>query len=99
MGNSEIAQTLFLSEGTIKNYVSVVFSKLGVTDRTQAPSSRYARGWSIHTKASLRSSSRNTGQYPGGGSSKPDAGWQNSSHFLFSGRYHLGHCEAGSIDV
>lgn len=35
-GNSEIAQTLFLSEGTIKNYVSVIFSKLGVTDRTQA---------------------------------------------------------------
>ncbi len=36
LGNAEIAQTLFLSEGTIKNYVSVIFSKLGVTDRTQA---------------------------------------------------------------
>jgi DNA-binding NarL/FixJ family response regulator len=36
MGNSEIAQTLFLSEGTIKNYVSMIFSKLGVADRTQA---------------------------------------------------------------
>lgn len=36
LGNSEIAQMLFLSEGTIKNYVSVIFSKLGVTDRTQA---------------------------------------------------------------
>ena len=36
LGNSEIAQTLFLSEGTIKNYVSTIFSKLGVTDRTQA---------------------------------------------------------------
>ena len=36
VGNSEIAQTLFLSEGTIKNYVSMIFSKLGVTDRTQA---------------------------------------------------------------
>lgn len=35
-GNSEIAQTLFLSEGTIKNYVSMIFSKLGVADRTQA---------------------------------------------------------------
>lgn len=34
--NAEIAQTLFLSEGTVKNYVSVVFSKLNVTDRTQA---------------------------------------------------------------
>jgi len=36
VSNSEIAKTLFLSEGTIKNYVSVIFSKLGVTDRTQA---------------------------------------------------------------
>jgi len=36
LGNSDIAKTLFLSEGTVKNYVSVIFSKLGVTDRTQA---------------------------------------------------------------
>jgi two-component system, NarL family, response regulator LiaR len=36
LGNSEIAKTLFLSEGTVKNYVSTIFSKLGVTDRTQA---------------------------------------------------------------
>lgn len=36
LNNTEIAKTLFLSEGTVKNYVSVIFSKLGVTDRTQA---------------------------------------------------------------
>jgi DNA-binding NarL/FixJ family response regulator len=36
VSNTEIAQTLFLSEGTVKNYVSALFSKLGVTDRTQA---------------------------------------------------------------
>lgn len=36
LSNSDIAKTLFLSEGTVKNYVSVIFSKLGVTDRTQA---------------------------------------------------------------
>jgi DNA-binding NarL/FixJ family response regulator len=36
MSNTEIARTLFLSEGTVKNYVSIIFSKLGVTDRTQA---------------------------------------------------------------
>src|SRR5512138_960228 len=36
LGNAEIAQSLFLSEGTVKNYVSVILSKLGVTDRTQA---------------------------------------------------------------
>jgi DNA-binding NarL/FixJ family response regulator len=36
LSNTEIAQTLYLSDGTIKNYVSVIFSKLGVADRTQA---------------------------------------------------------------
>ena len=36
LSNTEIAQTLYLSDGTVKNYVSVIFSKLDVTDRTQA---------------------------------------------------------------
>ena len=34
--NADIAARLFLSEGTVRNYVSQVLSKLGVTDRTQA---------------------------------------------------------------
>jgi DNA-binding NarL/FixJ family response regulator len=34
--NSEIANQLFLSEGTIRNYVSTLFEKLGVSDRTRA---------------------------------------------------------------
>ena len=34
--NADIAQQLFLSEGTIRNYTSELFKKLGVTDRTQA---------------------------------------------------------------
>ncbi len=34
--NADIAQRLYLSEGTVKNYVSAVFTKLGVSDRTQA---------------------------------------------------------------
>jgi len=34
--NATIAQQLFLSEGTIRNYVSTIFTKLGVSDRTQA---------------------------------------------------------------
>jgi DNA-binding NarL/FixJ family response regulator len=34
--NAEIAQSLFLTEGTVKNYVSALLAKLGVTDRTQA---------------------------------------------------------------
>jgi DNA-binding NarL/FixJ family response regulator len=34
--NRVIAAELFLSEGTVKGYVSVIFGKLGVKDRTQA---------------------------------------------------------------
>jgi DNA-binding NarL/FixJ family response regulator len=34
--NGDIAQRLYLSEGTIKNYVSSILDKLGVSDRTQA---------------------------------------------------------------
>jgi DNA-binding NarL/FixJ family response regulator len=34
--NKEIALTLHLTEGTIKGYVSTIFDKLGVEDRTQA---------------------------------------------------------------
>jgi DNA-binding NarL/FixJ family response regulator len=36
MSNGEIAERLFLSEGTVRNYVSAVLAKLQVADRTQA---------------------------------------------------------------
>jgi DNA-binding NarL/FixJ family response regulator len=36
LSNAEVAHRLFLSEGTVKNYVSIIFAKLGVADRTQA---------------------------------------------------------------
>jgi len=36
MSNSDIAQRLYLSEGTVRNYVSAILSKLDVDDRTQA---------------------------------------------------------------
>ena len=36
IGNREIAAALVLREGTVKNHVSSIFSKLGVTDRTKA---------------------------------------------------------------
>ena len=36
LSNAEIAEELHLSEGTVRNHVSSIFSKLDVTDRTQA---------------------------------------------------------------
>lgn len=35
LSNKEIAETLFLSEGTVRNYISVILEKLGLRDRTQ----------------------------------------------------------------
>lgn len=35
MTNREIAERLFLSEGTVRNYVSVILEKLALRDRTQ----------------------------------------------------------------
>ena len=34
--NREIAQMLLITEGTVKTYVSNIFSRLGLQDRTQA---------------------------------------------------------------
>jgi len=36
LNNADIARELFLSEGTVRNYVSAILSKLDVSDRTQA---------------------------------------------------------------
>jgi two-component system, NarL family, response regulator LiaR len=36
LSNADIAQRLFLSEGTVRNYVSGILTKLEVSDRTQA---------------------------------------------------------------
>ncbi len=42
--NAIIAERLFLAEGTVRNYVSTIFSKLGVTDRTQAAALAWRHG-------------------------------------------------------
>ena len=34
--NAEIAERLYLTRGTVRNYVSAILTKLGVEDRTQA---------------------------------------------------------------
>jgi DNA-binding NarL/FixJ family response regulator len=44
IGNRAIAAALSLSEGTVKNHVSSVFSKLGVADRTNAVLRAIAKG-------------------------------------------------------
>lgn len=36
LSNKQIAETMFLAEKTVKNYISNMFAKLGVTRRTQA---------------------------------------------------------------
>ncbi len=36
LSNAGIAEKLHLSEGTVRNHVSAIFAKLGVSDRTQA---------------------------------------------------------------
>jgi len=36
LSNTDISERLFLSEGTVRNHVSAILAKLGVSDRTQA---------------------------------------------------------------
>jgi DNA-binding NarL/FixJ family response regulator len=43
--NRQIAERLYLAEGTVKNYVSSIFQKLGVQDRTRAVITAQQRGW------------------------------------------------------
>ena len=42
---ASIAQTLFLSEGTVRNHLSAVIGKLGVGNRAEAVRSAFDNGW------------------------------------------------------
>jgi DNA-binding NarL/FixJ family response regulator len=44
LSNKEIAEKLFLSEGTVKNYISSVYSKMDVRDRIQASKKAHDEG-------------------------------------------------------
>ncbi|HEV2577642.1 MAG TPA: response regulator transcription factor [Acidobacteriaceae bacterium] len=43
--STEIAHELHLSEGTLRNYLSEIISKLGATNRTDAARIAHSRGW------------------------------------------------------
>lgn len=44
LSNKEIAEKLFLSEGTVKNYISGIYSKMDVRDRIQASKKAHDEG-------------------------------------------------------
>ena len=43
LSNKEIADTLYLSEGTVRNYISIILEKLQLRDRTQIAVDYYKR--------------------------------------------------------
>jgi len=45
MSNKEIGVMLGISEQTVKNHITTIFNKLGVSDRTQATLYALQRGW------------------------------------------------------
>lgn len=44
-GNEQIATSLRIAEGTVKNHVTNIYSKLGVCTRTEAAAYAWSQGW------------------------------------------------------
>ncbi|AZK46291.1 response regulator transcription factor [Paenibacillus lentus] len=45
LSTKEMAKQLFLTEGTVRNYLSMAIQKMGVETRQQATEKAYERGW------------------------------------------------------
>lgn len=43
--NQDIADTLFLSNGTVRNYISSIFNKLSANNRVEAARIAKDKGW------------------------------------------------------
>ena len=43
--NADIASSLHLAEGTVRNYLSTAMTKLGARNRTEAANTARERGW------------------------------------------------------
>lgn len=45
MSNKEIASQLYLSDGTVRNYMTSILAKLGAENRTAAVKVAQEKGW------------------------------------------------------
>jgi len=64
MSYAEISRELFVSEGTVRNYISNVMAKLGVSDRTQATVIANQHG--LGDCVAYQASRRRSGYFPVG---------------------------------
>lgn len=65
LSNKEIAQRLNYAQSTVKNRLSIIFEKLGVSDRTQAAIYAITHGIASPTKAPLQMLSVSASRLPG----------------------------------